>query len=133
MPLPLLNASTLARAHGFGASNRPSLIYVNPLVNSTNLRHDLAALWRLLACGGTMAGLGYHRLWVEVDAFAEGLKKHASAAEKSAAELETFTVHAPGSRWESLDQFTAEVMAKTKQSEMSLWRLKAKPCMAGAA
>ena len=44
MPLPLLNASTLARAHGFGASNRPSLIYVNPLVNSTNLRHDLAAL-----------------------------------------------------------------------------------------
>lgn len=140
--IPLLNAGSLARAHAFGASgkpgeragdNRPGLIFVSPPSNGTSLRHDLSALWRLLACGGTMVGMGYHLSTVmpEVDSFDENMRSRHSAPEKVPV-LEKFTVHAPGTKWEALEAFTPEVMTRNKHSEMSGWRYRAKSCSAPA-
>jgi hypothetical protein len=138
VPIPLLNAGSLARAHAFGASgetgerageNRPGLIFVSPPSNATSLRHDLSSLWRLLACGGTMAGTGYHLpgIMPEVDAFDENMRSRHSDPGKVPL-LEKLTVHAPGTKWETLEPFTPEVMARNAHSEMSVWRYRAKPC-----
>lgn len=138
VPIPLLNAGSLPRAHAFGASgapgekpgeNRPGLIFVSPPSNATSLRHDLSALWRLLACGGTMAGTGYHLpgIMPEVDAFDENMRSRHSDPGKVPL-LEKLTVHAPGTKWETLEPFTPEVMARNAHSEMSVWRYRAKPC-----
>jgi hypothetical protein len=143
VPIPLLNAGSLARAHAFSAAaksgeraedNRPGLIFVNPPFNGTSLRHDLSALWRLLACGGTMAGTGYHlpSVMPEVDAFDEIIRSRHSVPEKASI-LEKFTIHAPGTKWESLEPFTEASMARNARSEMSMWRYRAKPCTNSAA
>ena len=140
--IPLLNAGSLARAHAIGASgepgerageNRPGLIFISPPSNGTSLRHDLTALWRLLACGGTMAGTGYHLpgIMPEVDAFDEVMRSRHSDPGKVPL-LEKLTVHAPGTKWETLEPFTPEVMARNAHSEMSAWIYRAKPCSASA-
>lgn len=129
VPFPMLASNSLARAHALGAANpstRPKLIYVNPV--GASLRRDLPVLWRLLACGGTMAGAGYHLADVqpEVDTFAES---------KAGATLEAFVVHAPGStKYERLETtFSHEALLANRRSNVSFWRFRSKPCGGAAA
>jgi hypothetical protein len=125
VPFPLLAPDALTRARLLGTANpaaRPRLIYVNPV--GASLKHDLPVLWRLLACGGTMAGAGYHLPDVqpEVDAF---------AASKAGALLEAFVVHAPGAgKYEKLEhEFSHEGLIANRKSNVSFWRFRAKPCV----
>ena len=115
----LLAPDALQRAHTMGsagATTRPRLIYVNPL--GPSLRHDLPVLWRLLACGGTMAGAGYHLPDIQphVDSFAES---------KAGATLEAFVVHAPGAtKYERLETpFSHENMLLNRHSNVSFGSL----------
>ena len=124
VPFPLLAPDALTRARLLGTANpaaRPRLIYVNPV--GASLKHDLPVLWRLLACGGTMAGAGYHLPDVqpEVDAF---------AASKAGAMLEAFVVHAPGAgKYEKLElEFSHEGLITNRKSNVSFWRFRTKPC-----
>ena len=80
-----------------------------------------------------MAGTGYHLpgIMPEVDAFDENMRSRHSDPGKVPL-LEKLTVHAPGTKWETLEPFTPEVMARNAHSEMSAWIYRAKPCSASA-
>mmetsp|Transcript_2745 Transcript_2745/g.7621 ORF Transcript_2745/g.7621 Transcript_2745/m.7621 type:complete len:335 (+) Transcript_2745:101-1105(+) len=124
VPFPLLDPSAVMRANALGSADpptRPRFIYVNPV--GASLRHDLPILWHLLACGGTMAGVGYHLADIQpqVDAF---------DASKPGARLEKFVVHAPGAaKYERLEtEFSHEALLANRKSNFSFWRFTNKPC-----
>ena len=75
--LPLLSMEAVGRASIVGSTYPlPSVVYLNPPVDTASLRHEiLPQLWRLLACGGTLIGHGYHKMQSEVDDFALHVSK----------------------------------------------------------
>ena len=130
VPVPLLASDAITRANAFGkGGQRPRLVYVNPppFGMASSLRRDLPTLWKLLACGGTMAGAGYHLPYIqpEVDKFAATL---------SGIELEKFVVHAPGSiKYEVLNTpFSHQALIDNKKSNFSYFKIRNKPCTPGS-
>ena len=122
VPFPLLAHDAVARARALGANGQPFFIYVNPPAITKWLSQDLPVLWRLLACGGTIAGAGYHLpgLQPEIDTF---------AANTEGVLLERFVVHAPGTKWEKTNTpFSHEALIANKKSNISYWRIRNKPC-----
>ena len=125
VPFSLLAPDAVARANGIGMSSpRPKLIYVNPPRHTASLSLDLPTLWRLLACGGTIGGAGYHVLRNEVDAFAASIP---------GAKLEAYMLHAPGSKYEKEDRFNAEEFYSGAHFGMfhvnfTYWKICNKPC-----
>ena len=124
MPLPLLISDTIERARtlALNISQRPKLVYVNP--SEHGLRHVLPHLWKLLTCGGTMAGHGYHLPTVQpvIDEFAA----------RTGVALEAKVVHAPGTKYENIHlPFSHETMAQQLRSNFSWWALRGKRCSNG--
>jgi len=122
-PLPLWEES---RATQLGANvTRPKLVYVNPPRHAPMLRHDIVQGWRLLACGGSLAGAGYHLPTVRpvVDAFARHLSERQPR-------LETHVVHAPGaSKYERIDDaYSDAAMIANKKTNFSTWAFRGKRC-----
>ena len=59
VPLPMLAAKAKGAAHWLGTRGwRPALVYVNP-PGTADFKQELELSWRILACGGTIAGSGY--------------------------------------------------------------------------
>lgn len=112
---------TEAQARAFGSlPHRPRLIYVNPPRHTAALARDLPILWRLLACGGTIGGAGYHVCRFEVDEF---------ATSTPGARLEAFQVHAPGGRYEKDFPFgSSAVTAGRFHVNFTYWRIRNKSC-----
>ena len=123
-PLPLWEE---ARAMELGRNvSRPKLVYVNPPRHAATLRHDIVAGWRLLACGGTMAGVGYHLPVVHsvLNAFMRHLGDRQPA-------LELHVVHAPGAaKFENISHpFSEEALIANSKSNFSTWAIRGKRCI----
>lgn len=130
IPFPVGSPEAESRITQLGMNaTRPKLVLVNPTRRAVSLRHDLAAGWDLLRCGGTLAGSGYHLPTVRpaVDALAE----HLRSAEGSA--LEVHVVHAPGAlKWENISHpFSDLALISNTKSNFSTWAFKGKPCVEG--
>jgi len=118
-----------ACATELGATGRrPTLVYINPPWRRERLRRDLIQAWRLLACGGTLFGAGYHLFRDEIDAFAA----HLTSLGKEPAQpgLETHTVHAPGAiKYENISSpYSDELMLAQLRSNFSTWAIRPKRC-----
>ena len=87
------------------------------------MRLDLREGWRLLACGGSMAGAGFHLPSVhdEVVAF---------EALTGGVPLVAHTVHAPGaSKFENISHpYTDDGMLANTRSNFSTWEFRGKGC-----
>uniref|UniRef100_A0A7S2BC89 Uncharacterized protein n=1 Tax=Haptolina brevifila TaxID=156173 RepID=A0A7S2BC89_9EUKA len=126
VPILLQASDTVERAHAIGLNlsmHQPKLIWVNPLMRG--VRHEMQLLWPLLACGGTMAGQGYHLPTVQsdVDAFAAS----------TGATLEARVLHAPGAtKYEKTLPFSHEILLDQKRSNFSYWAFRGKTCDSAA-
>ena len=130
-PVILHSAGAAARATELGATGRrPTLVYINPPWRSERLQHDLIQAWRLLACGGTLFGAGYHLFPDEIDAFAARLSSHGEGPAQP--ELETHAVHAPGAiKYENVSvPYSDETMLAQGRSNFSTWSIRPKRCAA---
>lgn len=125
LPFPMLSSEAVARASALGAHfGRPPLIYLNPPQSEERMRSLLAAAWSLLACGGTLAGSGYHLPSVRpaVDAFQPGPPGGQPA-------LQATVVHAPGTKWEdATTPYSDAWMHLNVHSNFSTWALRGKRC-----
>ena len=125
IPFPLVPAKeAVEHAKLLGASGvRPRLVYINPPRRAEKMRLDLREGWRLLACGGSMAGAGFHLPSVhdEVVAF---------EALTGGVPLVAHTVHAPGaSKFENISHpYTDDGMLANTRSNFSTWEFRGKRC-----
>ena len=124
LPVPLLDtAEVQARAAALGDTGvRPRLVFINPPHRVERLQKDMMQGWRLLACGGTLAGSGYHLHRNEIDSFRMRL-------EPNQPQLEASSWHAPGAiRWEKKVPYSDEDMHKNAKSNFSTWAFRGKVC-----
>ena len=124
IPISMLTVDTTALGNALGLSTqRPKLIYVNPPRHPASLSRDLPELWRLLACGGTIGGAGYHVSRSEIDSFATSIP---------GAKLEAYMVHAPGSNhYERNFPFYAAalgVITGQFHANFTHWKIQNKSC-----
>ena len=135
VPFQLSTPRAKATAHWLGRKSwRPMLAYVNaPRASDDlegNFKADLLNTWKLLACGGTMAGDAYSA--PEVGGVVEDFAK------KRNVPLTAFFVRAPGTRyeatwqWEKTEQFAARI-AQFMHSNFTTWAMRGKPCKGGDA
>ena len=122
VPLSMLVNDMVARGNALGLSaQRPRLIYVNPPRHAASLNHDLPALWRLLACGGTIGGAGYPSSRAEIDTF---------AASVPGAKLQAYYVHAPGSKFERHEPYAdpSTFGGGKYHANFTFWKIQNKMC-----
>ena len=122
-PVPLLSPDAEARGAALGATGvRPFLIYINPPARAERMQHDLLQAWRLLACGGTLAGAGYHLFQHEIQAFAARISGQPK--------LVTHIVHAPGAaKFENRSvPYSDEGMIENHKTNFSTWTFEGKVC-----
>ena len=123
-PIPLFAPDMVSRAAELGATgSRPFLIYIGAPRRPERMRHDLQQAWRLLACGGTLFGSGYHLNRREIDEFVPKIGDDQPA-------LEARVVHAPGAtKFENISvPFSEELMAAFAKSNFSTWAIRGKRC-----
>ena len=60
VPLPLLSSKARGAAHWLGSRGmRPSLVYLNAPTVGIDFKQELEQSWKILGCGGSIAGAGY--------------------------------------------------------------------------
>ena len=93
---------------------RPVLIYINANQRAERMRHDLQQAWRLLACGGTLFGAGYHLNRAEIDDFRLKIAENLGS-------FEAHVVHAPGAlKFENISlEYSWESMCSPTQRATS--------------
>lgn len=129
VPLPMLAAKAKGAAHWLGTRGwRPALVYVNP-PGTADFKQELELSWRILACGGTIAGSGYRLPDVQaaVREFSEKRKLPVEATFWRAAG----TKYEQAWPWEHTDEFEGR-MALFNKSNFSSWAVHNKPCKPGA-
>ena len=125
LPIPLLAQDSESKATELGKiAGQPHFIYINPPKRVERLRHDMQQGWRLLACGGSLFGAGYHLFQEEIDSFEGRLGE-------GQPRLETHVVHAPGAmKFENTSfPYSDDMMIANAKSNFSTWALRGKRCL----
>lgn len=123
-PVPLMAPGMQADATRLGKMGiRPVLIYINANQRAERMRHDLQQAWRLLACGGTLFGAGYHLNRAEIDDFRLKIAGNLGS-------FEAHVVHAPGAlKFENISlEYSWESMLAHTKSNFSTWVIHRKRC-----
>lgn len=126
VPFSLASPRAKATAHWLGRKGwRPGLAYVNAPRSGADFKLDLELTWKILACGGTMAGDAYSAPEV-TDAVDQFAKKHKIPVAAS-------FIRAAGTRfeqtwpWESTPEFATRISQFTN-TNFTTWALRGKPC-----
>lgn len=127
VPFPLLSSKAKAIGHWFGRKGwRPMLAYVNaPRTGIGDYKLDLEHTWKVLGCGGTMAGDGY-RIPEVKSTLAAFVAKHKVL-------MEAFFVRAAGTRYEQTWQWEDSEAFETKingfpNTNFTTWQFRGKQC-----
>lgn len=125
VPMSLKAPKFKSNAHWLGRKGwRPTLIYLNAPRVGADYKRELDLSWKLLACGGTIAGDGYH-----IPGVTRALKELAA---KRKGVLEAYFVRAPGTRyevswaWQDTNEFQ-ERIAFYNMANFTVWKVN-KPC-----
>ena len=126
VPFPLLAPKAKAAAHWLGVNGyRPAVAYINAPTDSGSFQQELEQAWKVLGCGGTLAGDGYRMPEVKtaVRALAEKRKLTVDAAFWRAAG----TNYQQKMPWEDTPAFQ-DKMAQFSKVNFTTWAIRGKPC-----
>lgn len=126
VPFPLLAPKAKAAAHWLGVNGyRPAVAYINAPIDVGSFQQELEHAWKVLGCGGTLAGDGYRM--PEVGAAVRAL------AEKRKLTVDAAFWRAAGTQWQQkwAWQDTPEFQDKMSQAakvNFTTWAIHNKPC-----
>jgi hypothetical protein len=126
VPLPLLSSKARGTAHWLGSRGlRPSLVYLNAPTVGVDFKQELEQSWKILGCGGSIAGAGYRLPEVQsaVGEFAEKRKLPVEASFWRAAG----TKYEQAWPWEATAEFQGRMEIFNK-SNFSTWAIRSKLC-----
>jgi hypothetical protein len=127
VPFPLLTSKAKSTAHWLGRRGwRPILAYINaPRVGVGDYKLDLEHTWRVLGCGGAMAGDGYRIPEVKSALREFSLKRKLLT--------EPFFLRAAGTRyeqtweWQDSEEFETR-MSSVPNANFTTWVIRNKVC-----